>query len=724
MKTGIRTFCIGIGVGCLLGVSFTADAVTLVNARLIDAPNYADGSAAGFQNVILDAAGVSTTFQIGWTRGSGSGPQASFSRVSAVGTELRPALPTVVPLDFAYGLASSDFPQPRLLMAGIRTENSISNRRVVAYCGADMTLCLDREVQMVNAPQDIALVTQGSGSVFDFIVSSANELSYQHANSPSPVWTKTIPDLRAMALVTPTSSSTPAIAVVSTNLQLLNASNGELISQMPWSSTNGSRVRILVGNVTGSSEPQFLVWDGSYGIAAFGTEPLRLLWQNNDRQLSTATLLDRVGSVMKDVVILDTNRQLFKLDNAGNVALAGGVIDFYPSLLGSIHLSDVAVDLLAPSGTGDGTKAIAGSNLQIVTASMETYSDWFNKFEVADLDGSGVEKLVGLADRAFNGARDSWLRIVDMDSGHEEWAARFPSNVGVGEADEYLDLAIGSPSISGSRRIYLLGGPYGLGTNQQVTIVDGATRALVSRRPIAIGSNSRAGHIRAFTLGGVEKLAIVSTDTPVGGATRVHVLDAESLALEWSSPTLDINTDIRWTDLAQDGPDSVPMFYVALHGAGIFAVDLEARQVKFSVPALPFAAALQHHPDGRRLAYVDWSGLALRVIDAVSGSPIQSTPLGQEYYEIAADPMNPDRFVLAKDGTLCSFNVNLGRCEGYSPPIGSWYAQAPFYVWDRVISRVVDGESQFLIGNGYGAWLATLGDDTLFADGFEETAAP
>ncbi len=713
-------FALIFASGLLFANSGEASTATHLDVQLADSPALARASSEGFSTVLLDASGNLGTYQVGIVADGAGRSGSGLSRIEWSSGALRSTPSIAVPLAWVHAVASSSYPQSRVVLAGVADTNFTGLMRVVAFCQDERVPCLDREIAAQDGVKAIAVAGVGDRGSFDLLVGGTSTIRLE---SPSGTATWQVATGRVSALAyLPSAGAYPArVASVGASLQIRSAQSGMLEREFPlFAESIGPYM--IAGKTAGSEENKLFVWSRLGGISAYGTEPARLLWSKPNQDVAAATLVRRDASVAQDLFILDTQGRLRLLDGSGT-PIGTGISEPSATYVTSVS-TGTTTRVLVASSQGGRVVAARRSSIGTIDTVWMRYSGHFNRFAISDIAGDNQPRIVSLAEGPLlsSSPLETWLRIADAESGAEEWASRFPPDAPAGGSDKIIEMTVGKNVGNEASTIYLVGSLVSPGI-QYIIEVDGVTRAMRSRRPITFGGDRFASKALPFTKEGRAKLAIVSAKGLVGSSerARLHVVDVGTLAIEWSSAILG-DGDIASFVVDQPSVEEAAVAYFSNPSTGVYAFNLFSGAMLYSVYAHSGAIALKRDQAGTRLVYAE-IGRRLVSIDALTGVMLDARPLDGEVHAMSQDPTDSNRLVIARDGGFCSYDFAAGRCEGHSAPIGRW-ALLTYGSTGRLVAHLRNGVPEFIAGNQHGIWRARLADDTLFESGFDAEAAP
>lgn len=709
-----------LATGVLVVFSCRALAVSHLDAQLADSPALARASSAGFATAVVDVTGKLGTYQIGIVADGAGRSGTGLSRIEWRSGALRSTRSIAVPLTWVHSVASSSYPQSRIVLVGSASTDDAGLSHVVAYCQDEDVPCLDRGVNAQDGINAIAVAGLGDRGDFDLLVGGNSKIR-RESSSGLTTWQVATGRVSALTYLPLTGAYPARVASVGASLQMRSAQSGVLDVEFPLFPESIGPY-ITAGKTAGSEETKLFVWSRLGGISAYGTEPPRLLWSKPAIQVAHATLVRRDASALQDLFVVDTQGRLHLLDVTGT---AVGVGISVPAATHVTSVSDGTTTRVLVTSSQDGRIVAAKrSSIGTIDAVWMRYTGHFNRFAISDLAGDDHPKIVSLTESPLLSTfpLDTWLRIADADSGAEEWASRFPPDAPAGGFDTIIEMTVGKNVGNEASTIYLVGSLVNPGI-QYIIEVDGITRAMRTRRPIAFGGDRFASKALAFTKEGRAKLAIVSATGLVGSSdmARLHVVDVGTLSIEWSSAILG-NGDIASFIVDQPSVEEAAVAYFSNPSSGVYAFNLFSGAMLYSVSAHSGALALKRDQAGTSLVYAE-IGHRLVSINASTGVMLDARPLDGEVHAMAQDPTDSNRLVIARNGAFCSYDFAAGRCEGHSAPIGRW-AFLPYGFTGRLIAQVRDGVPEFIAGNQHGIWRAKLADDTLFESGFDAEAAP
>ncbi len=704
--------------GLLITSSCEASTAIHVDVELADSPALALGSSDGFFRAVLDGSGDLGAYQLGLVA-SGSIPELGLSRIESASGGWRSTPTIAIPISVVHAVASSGYPQPRIVLAG---QVGFSNMRLMAYCRDEKLPCLDRPLDSSDGVNAIAVAGPGNEADIELLVGGNSKVRLE-SRSGTTAWEVATGRVSAMSYLAATASFSPRVAVAATTLQMRSMQGGALDAELALP-TAMSTSSMIAGKTAGSDEIKLFLWSRLGGVSAYGTEPLRLLWSNPAIRVVSATLARRNSSALQDLFVVDEQGQLRQLD--GNGTVTGFGITASNTKHVTSFSTGATTRLLLASGLDGSVTAVNRSNIAMVETVWTRYAGHFNQFVLSDLAGDGQPKLVSLSKRPFASTFpvETWLRIVDSASGEEEWASRFPPDAPAGGYDRIIEMTVGKNIGDAASTIYL----FSAKTNpagQLLIEVDGTTRTMRSRRSVDFGHDRYAFKALPFVRQDRAKLAVLSVSGNIASPelARLHVVDVETLAIEWSSAILG-DGDIGAFMVHQPSTQDAAVAYFSNYNSGVYAFDLFSGSLLFSIPASPGALTLLRNAAGPRILYFDISLQSLVSVDASTGVRIDTRPpLYGEVHAMAQDPTHSNRIVIAYNGTFCSYDYAAGQCALSSVAVGRW-AQLTYGHTGKLIAREADGAAEFLAGNEFGIWRARIVGDTLFRSGFDPGESP
>ena len=656
------------------------------------------------------------------------GYSASETSLVVLGSAAAGTLQSSTPVLSDYvpgGIATSAYPEPMLVVFGTRTANSQVHYGFQVFAGSPLHAVYTHELPyFLNWPAAAALTRVASLTDFDIAIGADYGIELQRSYDSAPIWQL---GETASALATLPATGTVPVRLVSANngeVDIRSVDDGHVL----WSSTATGGKKILVGNITGTADQEFVVLGGNGTVSAFRSDPPALLWQNADANAANFALGDRNGDGTLEIAIATLDGKVSWLN--GNGAPLGGAVTLpYPATKIAVAKVDSAaarVVTVADEYTG-GELQVRSLDLATRVADVGAMGGPFDRIAIGDIDGNGDEEMVSLSPipwgyPATSPPSSGLLSIHDVATHALVWQSAIPTGLGPTSSDQMLDVAIGRVQPGAAEQIVVLGIDVGGAYQPILDIVDGTTHALLRRTLVSVGDSRVPTHVRLVDVDGdgISEIVLVSQPTnSVTTGVRVHVLNSATLANEWTSPVLTTAFPASWVGTRPSGGAAPDHLMLTVPPAGFWSIDLAAHLVDYSVPANAPAAGLV--PDGSpagRVAIIDATESQLIIVDAASGAEIDRLPLQPDntYRAVAAIPGDFDRVALAADDHLESWSIANRTRESVSPILANSLARS-----GTLLARASGAGTVFYAGNAVGIWSlpATEFQQLIFADGFE-----
>ena len=710
---------IASAVGCALWVACldTIAIADTIDVQLTSAPNRLGTACFGMVRADLDADGVLELYEAGPALGNGYVSDSVISRLGPVvgGRLHRSSLVVPTREDGIAALVASPPPVARLFAFGSVIQLGIVETGVDVFSGLALSQEYSRAFPSFNGLGAATVADVSSSFAFSFAGGGSLWLGSYASSQSLPRW-NTPRSAFAIAQAQLDGDAAPEWIVSGDGvLEIYDAESGAIEGSVP---TVAYRTLVPVNL---DVDPQLeLVAAGDGVLATFELMPLALRWSRTSDFVRTAAVFDRNDDGAAEILAV-TDDFLRWLDASAA-----------PQEISPVDSRGVGRNVAVLDVTGDGVAEVVYTNgfscdrgvtvRSLDLASVISYEapelGPFDRLAVGNLDADEADEIVtlsaGLPSDPSTFGRTK-VRVVDAASGIEQWQATVPGST-LSTIDDLRIVELAQGDDDERFEVFAYGSLAG-GGGEGIVVFDG-DGTLLRRESIPVGTDRRLLGARqgdANADGNADLVVVTGSATSTGVGLQIGLHDATTLDRLWNGPIFSEGLAIRFLDLMQLDSDPALEAVIGVDGSGVFAFDVGARQLQWSVAmAAPRSVALAPGVPAPWLAIAQRDQLTR--VRAADGTEIDVNQVGFDLRGVAASPLDDSYLVLAADDRLRILDLPSASVTATTRDITRNLAAR-----GTVIPRVVNGTVRWYVGNNAGVWSATVVREPapLFSNGFE-----
>ncbi|HEU4665820.1 MAG TPA: hypothetical protein VFS55_17465, partial [Dokdonella sp.] len=384
----------------------------------------------------LDAA--SSMIFIGDAGAQGQSESSALGYIGGVLGAMEQVAPPIVADIASNGVAVAGAPEPIVVVAGERHRAGAPGRALQVFAGNPLAWHATRQLTPYDQVMSVALTRVASADDFDAAIGGVTTVALFRGQATSPAWQEDGP-ADALAHLPATGPQPDRLVVAGNEIDIRAVADGHLL----WSWTAAGGRKVLVGNIAGSTSPEFVVLGDDHSVAAFDADAPALRWRKLGVSANDIALGDRNGDGVMEVLVATTDGHLYWLDGNGDEQGANVALTYSEPRIAvaKIDAAPARVLVLRSGRDGGGFEA---RSLDLATQVADAYaqSGPFDRILMGDADGDGHDELVSLANipSGDSGSLGSSSRISirDLDTGALRWRSSIPAEPGPGGSDAFL----------------------------------------------------------------------------------------------------------------------------------------------------------------------------------------------------------------------------------------------------------------------------------------------